>query len=157
MKKLKFILILITLPCFASFGQADYKTGIGVRLGTENGLTIKHFISERSALEGLFTTRWRGFTFTGLYELTQDIFTDQLNFYYGLGGHLGYWRGDEHPWFDGGGDHMLVGFDGIIGIELTFDAIPFNLSLDWKPSFNLYQETGFLVDEVGFSVRFVIR
>ena len=47
----------------------DYKTGVGLRGGLSNGLTVKHFISEKSAIEGLLSTRWRGFDITGLYEI----------------------------------------------------------------------------------------
>ena len=51
-----------------SFGQAqDYNTGIGLRGGLSNGLTIKHFISSNTALEGIISTRWRGLELTGLY------------------------------------------------------------------------------------------
>ena len=52
------------LPAIAQ----DYKTGIGIRGGTQNGLTVKHFFSEHSAIEGIVSTRWEGFYVIGLYE-----------------------------------------------------------------------------------------
>mgnify|MGYP001615571992 CR=1 FL=1 len=32
---------------------------------------------------------------------------------------------------------MILGVDGIIGLEYVFDGVPINLSLDYKPSFNI--------------------
>jgi len=29
---------------------------------------------------------------------------------------------------------FIAGFDGIIGLDYTFQTIPLNLSLDWKPA-----------------------
>ncbi|HBZ20540.1 MAG TPA: hypothetical protein DEO60_05385, partial [Bacteroidales bacterium] len=65
---MKKIVLTLTLVIFIyAFASAqDYKTGVGLRLGFSNGLTIKHFVSQRSALEGLLSTRWRGFELTGL-------------------------------------------------------------------------------------------
>jgi hypothetical protein len=59
--------LVIFLSAFAS--AQDYNTGVGLRLGFSNGLTIKHFVSQRSAFEGILSTRWRGFELTGLYEV----------------------------------------------------------------------------------------
>ncbi|NLB27203.1 MAG: hypothetical protein GX820_10985, partial [Bacteroidales bacterium] len=66
MKKLLFT-IIVPLFLILSAGAQDYNTGIGFRGGLSNGLTIKHFISYNSAIEGLLSTRWRGFHITGLY------------------------------------------------------------------------------------------
>ncbi len=65
-------------------------------LDFQTGLTVKHFISQRSALEGLLSTRWRGFEITGLYEVHNNAFdVERLNWYFGGGGHIGFWNGDN--------------------------------------------------------------
>ena len=76
----------------SSMGFAqDYTTGIGIRGGYFNGLTVKHFVSDQAALEGIFTSRWRGFQVTGLYEIHNQAFnTPRLNWYYGFGAHIGF-------------------------------------------------------------------
>ncbi len=157
MKKLLFT-IIVPLFLILSAGAQDYNTGIGFRGGLSNGLTIKHFISYNSAIEGLLSTRWRGFHITGLYEIHNQVFgTPRLNWYYGAGAHIGFWDGHrDHPWFkDDVNSHSVIGIDGIIGIEYNIEPIPFNISLDWKPGLNILGYTGFWSDELALSLRFI--
>jgi hypothetical protein len=49
----------------------------------------------------------------------------------------------------------VVGIDGIIGMEYNIEEIPFNISLDWKPGFNILGHTGFWGDELALSVRYI--
>ncbi len=156
MKKLIFALTLFLATSVAVKAQ-DYSTGIGVRGGLSSGLTVKHFIGSNKAIEGLLSTRWRGFHITGLYEIHARAFdTPRLNWYYGVGGHVGFWDDyDRHPWFDDDGSHTVVGVDGIIGIEYNIEPIPFNISLDWKPGINLIGYRGFWADEVALSIRYI--
>ena len=133
----------------------DYNTGIGFRGGLSNGLTIKHFTSTDAAIEGIVAFRWGGYHITGLYEKHQVAFdTEGLNFFYGAGGHIGMWDADGNPWFNEGTNHTVIGVDGIIGLEYAFDEIPFSISADWKPAFNIVGDTGFWGDEAALSVRF---
>ncbi len=153
-------ILIIFIATAGVSAQRDYETAIGVRAGVSSGLTIKHFSSGRSAWEGIFSTRWEGFMVTALYELHQNAFnTTNFNFFYGPGGHVGEWPGrtGHHEWFDDNVKHVAVGIDGIIGLEYTFDEIPFSISLDWKPSFNLAEHAIFLADEAAFSVRYAIK
>ncbi len=152
-------LILLIMAATVS-AQRDYETGIGFRAGVSSGLTVKHFMTERKAWEAILSTRWEGFLLTGLYELHQDVFnTTNFNFFYGVGGHIGEWPGDipHHPWFGDKNSHLAIGIDGIIGLEYTFDEIPFSISLDWKPTFNIAEHAAFLADEAGLSIRYVIK
>lgn len=136
--------------------QADYETAIGARVAPASGLTVKHFTGEKSALEGILSTRWRGFVITGLYEYHQTAFgKEAINFYYGAGAHVGFWdESPGNPWWDDENEHVVAGIDGIIGLEYTFESIPFNVSLDWKPALNIGLDDAFWYDEIAFSVRF---
>lgn len=155
MKKIFLVLTLFLLFTFTVNAQ-DYNTAIGVRAGSSNGLTVKHFIGNNKALEGLLLTRWQGFHITGLYEIHNIAFdTPRLNWYYGVGGHIGFWDGNDIPWVDNNNDQTIIGIDGIIGIEYNFESIPFNVSLDWKPGLNLIGYTGFWGNEVAFSLRYI--
>ncbi|ASB47893.1 hypothetical protein [Alkalitalea saponilacus] len=157
MKKLGLIILLSAL--LTSFTNAqDYKTGIGLRGGYANGITVKHFISPNAALEGILTSRWKGVQITGLYEIHNRAFnTDRLNWYYGFGGHVGFWDGDNTKkyWGDPGKTYTVVGIDGILGLEYNFAEIPINLSIDWKPSYNLVGHTGYWGDGGAISVRYI--
>lgn len=156
MMKKVFLASTLFLLVVLSANAQDYNTGIGVRGGLSNGLTVKHFIESDRAIEGLLSSRWRGFNITGLYEIHAQAFdTPRLNWYYGFGGHIGFWDGyKDHPWFNDG-TYTIIGIDGIIGIEYNIEPIPFNISLDWKPGFNIIGYTGFWGDELALSIRYI--
>ncbi|NMD02520.1 MAG: hypothetical protein GYA71_04535, partial [Bacteroidales bacterium] len=72
-----------------------------------------------------------------------------------VGGHLGFYNGDNTTWGDVGNTYTVVGVDGIIGLEYSFDEIPINLSLDWKPSFSFVGYSHFFPDGAAFSIRYI--
>jgi hypothetical protein len=155
---MKKIILTLTLVIFiyAYASAQDYNTGVGLRLGFSNGLTVKHFLSQRSAVEGLLVTRWRGFEITGLFEAHNQAFDmERLNWYFGGGGHIGFWNGDNTNWGHIGTNYTVIGIDGILGIEYNFSEVPINLSLDWKPAFNLSGYTGFWGDGGALSIRYI--
>lgn len=150
-------LTLLSIFIFTFFLEAqDYKTGIGLRGGLYSGLTLKHFISGNSAVEGLLASRWRGFSITGLYEIHHQAFdVERLNWYYGFGAHIGFWNGDYVKWGEPGVSYTALGIDGILGIEYNIKEIPINISLDWKPEFNIIGYTGFWGDGGALSIRYI--
>lgn len=153
----KYILTLVLFLSIASLSYAqEYQTALGLRGGFSNGVTVKHFIGEKSAVEGIFTTRWSGVNVTGLYEIHKwrafDV--NRLNWYYGFGGHIGFWDGSRDPW-DGSSNYMVIGADLILGLEYNFEEIPINLSVDWKPAFNIIGASGFWPDAGAFSARYM--
>jgi hypothetical protein len=155
----KIIMIILVVFCLASISYAqDYRTGIGLRGGFANGLTIKHFVSERTAFEFLFASRWRGLEITGLYEIHNIAFHEErLHWYYGIGAHVGFWNGDYtyKYWGDRGTTYTVVGIDAILGIEYNVREAPFNIGLDWKPAFNLVGYSGFWADGGALSIRYI--
>lgn len=153
----KILMTAIAMICFVTFSNAqDYNTGIGLRGGLSNGVTLKQFIGNRVALEGILTTRWQGFSITGLYEIHDQAFeVDRLNWYYGVGAHIGFWNGDNVNWSDQSTNYTVIGVDGIIGIEYNFLELPINLSADWKPAFNLIGYSGFWADGGAISIRYI--
>jgi len=156
MKKIFHTLALLITFTIALNAQ-DYNTGVGIRGGLSNGLTVKHFISSNTALEGLLSLRWKGAYIAGLYEIHAPAFdVPRLNWYYGFGGHLGFWNGyNDHRWFDDDKSYTVLGVDGIVGLEYNIEAIPFNVSLDWKPGFNVIGHFGFWGDELALSIRYI--
>jgi hypothetical protein len=148
--------------CFVTISIAqDYNTGIGIRGGPFTGLTVKHFVSERTAFEFLLASRWRGFEITALYEIHNQAFdVDRLKWYYGFGAHAGFYDGDytydrRGGWGERGRKYTVLGLDGILGLEYSFAEIPFNLSIDWKPTFNFYGYSGFWGDGGALSIRYI--
>lgn len=152
----KFLFILLLFVSSQIVNAQDYTTGIGLRGGPSSGITIKHFVSDKVALEGIVSTRWGGWNITGLYEMTRSINkVDRLNWYYGVGAHIGSWNGDRNPWFTDKDDHLVIGADLILGIEYNFSEIPFNVSVDIKPAFNIIGYSGLWGDEGALSLRYI--
>ena len=155
----KIVVACIIVFCFAITGNSqDYNTGVGIRGGFESGLSIKYFTAEKTAFEFILASRWKGFEATGLYEIHNRAFdTDRLRWYFGLGGHIGFWNGDYtyNKWGAQGTKYTVVGVDGILGLEYSFTEVPVNISLDWKPAANLVGYQGLWADGGALSIRYI--
>lgn len=165
-KKIHRISLIIVLMISISFTETlaqNYKTGLGLRLGSFNGVTVKHFLNSENAIEGLLSTRWDGFVITGLYEYQNSLGIDEaptFDWFIGGGAHIGFWDVDNYPDrydrdFDDG--RPIIGLDFIIGLEYTFEEAPFSLSLDWKPGFNVFGYSHWWGDGAAFSARYTFR
>lgn len=150
------LLISFIFVITSANAQQTYKTALGVRINGGGGITLKHMLNERDGFEGILYTRWRGVNITGLYVVHYPVFTEPgFRFYMGAGAHIGFWDGNRNPWWDDDDrSHTVVGVDGQIGLEYTFDKIPLNLSLDWKPAINLIGRTNFWGSDAALSVRY---
>jgi hypothetical protein len=155
MKKV-FLTLIFAFTLIISLNAQDYKTSFGIRGGLPVGLTVKYFFSEANAVEGILATRWGGFVLTGLYEF--ERWTGEypaLNWYFGFGAHLGTWNQGYNPRLDESYSGLVIGVDGVLGIEYTFDELPLNLSLDILPSVNLIGSTGWGGINGALSIRYV--
>lgn len=162
--KLKLFLFaaLFSLITFAGNAQ-EYKTGLGLRLGPFNGITVKHFLSQKNALEGIASFRWNGFIITGLYEWQKGIKgANGLDYFLGLGAHVGSINGNDYYKYyrynyDNYRNHLtVIGADFIIGLEYTFKEAPFNIGLDWKPAID-FGNYGWWGDGLALSVRYTFK
>jgi hypothetical protein len=155
----RIIITCLIVFCLVSISYAqDYNTGIGLRAGLYNGLTVKHFTGEKPAFEIILSSRWRGFAITGLYEIHNRAFnTERLNWYFGFGGHIGFWNGDytHKYWGEVGTTYTVVGLDGILGLEYNFTEIPLNIGIDWKPWFNISGYNNYWYDGGALSIRYI--
>lgn len=159
----KLILSTLAVICFAitASAQSNYKTGIGIRGGGyENGLTIKHFTNSSTAIEGILGFRPGVVVVTGLYEKHAVAFSEpSVNWFYGAGAHIGaingnrYYRGygNDRLYRD---NSLLLGADGILGLEWKIPEIPFALSVDLHPRLELAKGP-FLDLEAAATLRYV--
>ncbi|MGQ9621788.1 MAG: hypothetical protein ACUVTX_12550 [Bacteroidales bacterium] len=151
---MKRILILVFLGILLSFSAVsqEYKTSLGLRAGWPYGFTIKHFMSRTNAVEGILASSYQGFVITGIFE--NEYWTGSfpgLNWFWGVGAHVGFW--DSNPYVDTTGS--VIGLDGILGLEYTFDEIPLNLSIDILPSLNIFGSFGWGGIGGALSIRYV--
>jgi hypothetical protein len=134
----------------SNIGSSDYKTALGVKF-YPGSVTLKHFLKDNAAIEGLGYFWNRGTRITGLYELHFDISgADGLKWYIGPGSHVGFYSNKY-----GGGSS--VGVDGVLGLDYKIKEAPINFSLDWQPSFEFGNNygNGFSGNWGGLAIRYV--
>lgn len=153
-KTLLYSLIIVLFSLSYQNSSAQYKNAIGGRFGIANGVTFKTFVRKDRALDFILNFQSKAdysyFRFTGLYEFHNPINNAEgLRWYYGFGGSLGSSR--YKPTND---SELLLGVDGVLGLDYKFKDAPINLALDWKPTFYFTPETDFYAEGLGLSVRF---
>lgn len=147
MKKIIVAFSILTLFAFSATAQ-NYKNAVGIRLGPNSpaispGFTIKHFLNETSAIEGIIGVS-NGIGFCALYEWHHPIESvNHLHWFVGAGGYAAFRYSTS-----------FIGAAGIAGLDYKFDQIPLNISVDWKPELNIITNVGFEASGVGVSARF---
>lgn len=157
MKKSVVVLVITCLVFSLSNLQGqNYNTGVGLRLGSPSGFTVKHFIAPQAAVEGMLSFGWGGLGVTGLYELHNDILeVPGLTWYYGVGAHLATSTSRTNPWGNRS-DNVYLGADGIIGMEYTFKEAPITIGIDAMPLLNLVERPAVWL-QGGLSFRYNFR
>ena len=154
LKKIFLVTALLLLIGSGKVFSQYYNSAIGVRLGNASGITGKVLFGNKFYLEGIFTARWDGFNITGLAEIVQPFpDTPGLSWYYGFGANLGFW---DDPGDSSSDTDLNLGADFVLGMEYTFEDVPINLSIDWKPYFIIITNPRFEFDEFALSVRYTI-
>lgn len=163
MKTLLKIALFFTLA-FSGFtlSAQSYQNAIGLRGGWYDGITFRHMLSESTAFEGLFMSRWRGWNITGLYELQKPLKEEGLDWYYGAGAHLGgyntrYYYNIDNPHYYDNRYTTAVGLDGILGLEYTLKEIPLNFSVDIHPILDLSHGDFWFWYDAAASIRYTIN
>ncbi len=146
-----FILFLASSSAKAqsNIGSHEYTTALGVKF-YPGAVSLKHFIKEKAAVEGLGYFWNRGFRVAGLYEFHNYINgVEGLKWYVGPGAHVGFYSSKY-----GGG--TAIGVDGVIGLDYKIKEAPINLSLDWQPSIEFNGDyNGFSGNWGGLAIRYV--
>ena len=177
MKRITFI-ISICLCLVAIRQPADaqtYKTGIGVRGGIYSGISVKQFFyadeSSYRAFELHFTTRYKGFMVTALFDYVKEWHIQGMRYatiYWtaAFGAHIGMYDGFDNMYLDSKGQPYAgkvypLGADLMLGIEYVFADFPISLGFDVKPMYDFYKPgysnvgvDGVMLDAAG-TIRFV--
>lgn len=145
------VMVFVIFSVSAGLAQSNsssYKTALGVKF-YPGAITLKHFIKQDAALEGIGYFWDRGFRITGLYEFHGNITGAKgLKWYVGPGVHAGFYN---DRFYNGG---TAIGIDGVLGLDYKIRTAPINLSLDWQPSFEFGNYAGFSGNWGGFAIRF---
>jgi hypothetical protein len=131
-----------------STNGSSYKTALGVKVWDGGGISFKHFLTGKNAIE-LIGYFWnRGTRITGLYEIHGPITgAPGLLWYIGPGAHVGFYNSKY-------GDASFIGLDGVLGLDYKFKGAPINISLDWQPSFEFGDNRGFVGSWGGLGIRY---
>ncbi len=140
MKKFLFTLALVGACIFTASSQ-DYKSAIGLRLGSPNSISYKHFLSQNNAIEVFLGYRRQSafinFLNVGvLYQVHNRINgAEGLRWYYGGGATVFFWNYDRDVYASDLYNNLNIGIMGNLGLDYKFVDLPLNLSLDWTPTF----------------------
>lgn len=147
------LLILLILSIYfvsaqsRSANSSSYTTALGVKVWDGAGITLKHFMSEKNAVEAVGYFYKRGFRLTGLYEIHLPIpGATGLKEYFGPGAHIGFYKAGYND------NDIVIGIDGVLGLDYKFSGVPINLSLDWQPAFEFTE--AFVGSWGGLGIRY---
>lgn len=157
MKKTLIILFLFILAI--SSNAQEHQQAVGIRGGLSSGFEYRVFTSEYGSYKALLSTRDRGLQLTGLKEFHETglfDFSDQLNFIYGFGLHVGYERWDVLDYHNGYSywetrTAPIAGLDGLAGLEYNFWEVPLSLGFEVKPFFDVFGRKIFRVQPFDFA------
>jgi len=130
----------------------SYDSALGIRLGTEWGLTFKQRMAKRATLEGILqhNNKREETTITVLAEKHNPIIIRNVNIYYGGGLHKGWVAQNDEVGYE---DPFGLTFIG--GAEASLGRI--NVSWDFKPAINLIGGERTVYAETAVSIRYVIN
>ncbi len=137
MKKSALLILTITASLiFAKKSVAqDYPIALGLKFSYEYGPSAKYFITKDQALDAQLGLRSHGAVFSLLWEQHQAIFdVPKLKLYYGFGGHIGGVGDNTNPRYN---NSVLIGADGVVGVEYIIPESPIGISVDLNPRFEL--------------------
>lgn len=154
MKKLLIFLLLLTASSYSN--AQNYKTAIGIKGGYPGygSLNGKHFLNSKTAIEGSIGGGANTLWLQGLYELNFSL-EQGLNWYAGGGLNLGFYSYKNQITNDRT-SNMILGLNGIVGIEYTFEDFPLNVALDTGPNLRIINSFGFGWG-AGLAVRYAIK
>lgn len=77
---------------------------------------------------------------------------EAFKWYAGVGPYLGVFDKAHH---DDDGTEFNLGVAGEIGLEYRFNGVPISLSADYRPLFEIVDETQFHAGGFGFNIRYI--
>ncbi len=144
MKTMKKILIIVVLAIAGL--QLSNAQEIGIRFGNVVGNDVAvdlawAFNAGRIHADVSFGN---GVGAEALYDfLYASLGDENLYYYVGVG---------AYAWL---GDPFRIGACGEGGLEYRFGSLPLALGIDWRPAFEIIENTNFHADRFGLNLRFV--
>ena len=133
----------------SSFSQS-YFTAVGVRLGTDWGMSFQQKIYKHLTAEAIFQSSFfrEELMLTIIPEYHFPLVSKRLNLYLGAGFHKGFITSSDPVY------NPPRGITTLAGAEITLAG--FTISYDFKPAFNLSGGENSWYSQTALSIRYVI-
>ena len=145
-----------------STSTQGYTDAAGIRIGTDFGLSYKHFMNSNAAIEGILAADYRGFVLEGLFEEHRSVFKSSgFAVFFGGGGYAGVFEKQKMVYNEDGSGYYVsrgyptVGIAGIVGLEYKIPKVPLTAGLDVKPTFGMDFPDYNLI-ESALTVRYIL-
>lgn len=149
--------MIVVLPQFSfadDYGPQNRRLGVGIIAGDPTGVTVKGYVSPRTAINGIASWSFIDDAFTLIGDVTYDLFEIDtrlqplsLPFYVGAGGKFTA-NNKNTP-----GSDSSFGVRVPVGVAAQFKKIPLEISLEAGPGIELVPETEFDITG-GIAARF---
>ncbi len=141
----------------SGFGQA-YNNAIGVKIGTGIGITAVQRVANKTTIEGILNAKLKQnqYTVALLGKQHFPILFKRFNLYTGGGVHKGWYTGQNNITIDEPTEKIENPFGVTLvgGAEISLGK--FNISYDFRPSFNFVGGEKALETENAISVRYIL-
>jgi hypothetical protein len=161
---MKRFLLFTILTLSAIFTKAQgYNNAVGIRAGLSPGFEYRYYTNDLNSYKVLLSARDDGLQLHALREFHRyDLFnfSEQLIFFYGAGVHSGYEKWDKvhygynNRWYTKKTE-MIVGADGLAGLEYIFYEVPISVGVEVKPYLELFGHDDF--DAQLFDFAFTVK
>ncbi len=140
----KIIVILAALVSFAVVASAQPRA-LGVRAGYGAELSYQHTLGAENFLEVDAGWWQNGLSVAAAYDFSVAP-VGPFGFYAGPAAHMVLVNGEESS-------DLGLGVGAQLGLEYIF-PFPLQISLDWRPMFNLIPSTGFGWNSIALGLRY---
>ncbi len=143
----KLTVILMVLTLADDLKAQHYSDAAGLRGGTGATLSYKKFVSHPIAFEAIVGSY--DYDFFGasiLFQKHEDIGLRRMQWYWGVG-----------PYLTAASNFSAWGIMGALGFDLSFEAIPIDITLDWTPRLRLKSGGRLFVRSAGVGLRYIIE
>ncbi len=142
------LLILCFLSQF-TFAQT-YNTAMGIRFGTEIGLTLQQRVAKKVTVEAVLQNQIKSdqTSLTLLLEKHNNFIGKRFNFFLGAGPHRTWYKDADSIGL------TATGITGVAGAEMTIGRL--NLSWDYRPKVNVWGGEKSFDSNTAISLRYVL-
>jgi len=138
----KIFAVLFAVFAFVALASAQPRA-LGVRVGWGGEISYQHTLGAENFLE--VDAGW------GANSVSIGAAYD---FQIAPVGPFGFYAGPSAQVWMGGDDDFVLGVGAQVGLEYIFPSFPLQISLDWRPVFDLIPSTGFGWQSVGLGIRY---